>query len=190
MSMGCGNPTAVADLRPGEVVLDLGSGGGLDTILSAKRVGPNGFVWGLDYLPEMNTRATAHAAEAGVHNVEFLSGPIDDIPLPDGSVDAAISNCVVCLADDPAGVYTELARVLRPGGRIAIVDIIADDDFVRPDTLELSTCGATATRHSAVLDALTAAGFDAPSIEYTHDAAPGLRSGIVRAVKPFEPAST
>ena len=117
-SLGCGNPTAVADLHAGEVVLDLGSGGGIDVLLSARRVGPTGFAYGLDFTPEMLELARRNAAEAGATNVEFLDGHIEAIPLPDGSVDVVISNCVINLSPDKPAVFAEMYRVLRPGGRI------------------------------------------------------------------------
>src|SRR5438093_4100575 len=126
-SLGCGNPTAVADLREGEVVLDLGSGGGIDVILSAKRVGPSGTAYGLDMTDEMLALAQQNVAEAGVRNVHFLKGVIEEIPLPAGSVDVVISNCVINLSVDKPAVLTEIARVLRPGGRIGISDVVAED---------------------------------------------------------------
>ena len=128
-SLGCGNPTAVAELREGETVLDLGSGGGIDVILSARRVGPSGLAYGLDMTDEMLALAQANAAEAGVSNAIFLKGVIEEIPLPAASVDVIISNCVINLSVDKAAVLTEMARVLRPGGRIGISDVVAEDDL-------------------------------------------------------------
>ncbi len=184
LSMGCGNPFAMADLRPGEVVLDLGSGGGLDVILSAKRVAPNGKAYGVDFLEEMLGIARANAAEAGVSNVEFLHGMIEDLPLPDASVDVVISNCVINLAPDKTPVMTEIARVLRPGGRVAISDIVADDG-VAPSMsgAEWADCGAGALQKGAYLELMTSVGLVEPSIEYTHETSPGLNGAIVRATR-------
>jgi SAM-dependent methyltransferase len=126
-SLGCGNPTAVAELQPGEVVLDLGSGGGIDVLLSARRVGPSGFAYGLDMTDEMLELARRNAVEAGAANVEFRKGRMEAIPLPDASVDVVISNCVINLSTDKAAVLAEIARVLRPGGRMGVSDVVADD---------------------------------------------------------------
>lgn len=190
ISMGCGNPFAMADLRAGEDVLDLGSGGGLDVILSAKRVGPNGKAYGVDFLPEMIELARSNAADAGVINVEFRQGMIEDLPLADDSVDVVISNCVINLAPDKGPVFRELARVLRPGGRVAISDVVADDHF-SVDDVELSDggatwadCGAGALHHDRYLALLAEAGLEQASIEYTHETSPGLHGAIVRAVSP------
>src|SRR6476619_3593634 len=135
-SLGCGNPLAVAELREGERVLDLGSGGGIDVLLSARRVGPSGFAYGLDMTPEMLELARANAAKAGAHNVEFLEGAIEDIPLPDGSVDVVISNCVITLSTDKPRVLAEMFRVLAPGGRVGVSDVVAADGITAAQRAE------------------------------------------------------
>lgn len=185
LSMGCGNPYAMADLQPGETVLDLGSGGGLDVILSARRVAPGGKAYGVDFLDEMLDLARANAVEAGVDNVEFLSGMIEALPLPDASVDVVISNCVINLAPDKAPVISEIARVLRSGGRLAISDVVADDD-VDPATAatDWAECGSGALRRSEYLGLLRGAGLIDAAVEYTHDTGPGLHGAIVRARMP------
>ncbi|MFN0092045.1 MAG: methyltransferase domain-containing protein [Acidimicrobiales bacterium] len=182
LSMGCGNPYAVADLAPGETVLDLGAGGGLDVILSARRVGPTGTAFGVDFLPEMLERARANAAAAGVANAVFIAALIEELPLADASVDVVISNCVVNLAPDKTRVLAEIARVLRPGGRLAIADVVADNAAPPPDRAATAECGAGALSHDAYLSLLADAGLTAASIEYTHDTGPGLHGAVIRAV--------
>ena len=186
-SLGCGNPTAVAELHPGERVLDLGSGGGIDVLLSARRVGPTGFVWGVDMTPEMLQLARANAARAGITNVEFVSGTIEDVPLPDSSVDVIISNCVVNLSVDKPAVFAEMHRLLRPGGRIGITDIVADDALPADRRAELGSyagCIAGALSRGEYLDLLERAGFGDISVTFTHDVVEGMHSAIVRATNP------
>jgi SAM-dependent methyltransferase len=186
-SLGCGNPIAVADLHPGETVLDLGSGGGIDVLLSARRVGPSGHAIGLDMTDEMLTLARRNAREAGARNVEFLKGQIEAIPLPADSVDVVISNCVVNLAADKPAVFAEIARVLRPGGRIGITDIVADDALTPTERAERGSyagCIAGALSVSEFTRGLTDAGLTDVSLTPTHDAAPGMYSAIIRATKP------
>ena len=185
LSMGCGNPFAVADIEPGETVLDLGSGGGLDVIVSAKRVGPTGKAYGIDFLPEMLELARKNAADAGITNVEFLEGMIEDLPLPDSSIDVVISNCVINLAPDKTPVFSEIARVLRPGGRVAVSDVVADNGATAPsDGAVWAECGAGALQHDDYLAVLASAGFIDVTIEYTHDTGPGLHGAIIRAIRP------
>jgi SAM-dependent methyltransferase len=186
-SLGCGNPLAVADLREGERVLDLGSGGGIDVLLSARRVGPTGFAYGLDMTDEMVELARANAAKAGAGNVRFLKGNIEDIPLPDAAVDVVISNCVINLSTDKPSVIAEMYRVLTPGGRIGISDVVAEDTLSpaeRADRGSYVGCIAGALFRSEYLDGLTAAGFTEAEVTFTHEAAPGMHGAIVRAVKP------
>jgi arsenite methyltransferase len=186
-SMGCGNPIAVADLHEGERVLDLGSGGGIDVLLSAKRVGPTGRAFGLDMTDEMLALAQSNAAAAGVTNVEWLKGHIEAIPLPAASVDVVISNCVVNLAADKPAVFREIARVLRPGGRIGIADIVADDSLTTEERAERGSytgCIAGALSFSEFRSGLEAAGLQDVSLTVTHDVADRMRSVIVRARKP------
>jgi arsenite methyltransferase len=189
-SLGCGNPTAVADLHEGEIVLDLGSGGGIDVILSAKRVGPTGVAYGLDMTDEMLALAMTNAAEAGVANVHFLKGVIEQIPLPAESVDVVISNCVINLSVDKPAVLTEIARVLKPGGRIGISDIVAEDRLSPADRRERGSyvsCIAGALSESEYEAGLEAAGFEQISVEFTHEVADGMHGAIVKAVRAHEP---
>jgi SAM-dependent methyltransferase len=187
-SLGCGNPVAVADLQPGESVLDLGSGGGLDVLLSARRVGPDGIAYGLDGSPDMLTLARANAARAAVPNARFLHGHIEDVPLPDRHVDVVISNCVINLSADKAQVLAEAFRVLRPGGRLGVSDIIADDglDPVQRAAAEHAMGCACGTLTSTEYEQLLAdAGFSAITITATHDAGGGLYSAIIKATRPL-----
>jgi SAM-dependent methyltransferase len=189
-SLGCGNPTAVADLRGGETVLDLGSGGGIDVILSAKRVGPTGTAYGLDMTDEMLALAQQNARDAGVSNVHFLKGVIEAIPLPADCVDVVISNCVINLSTDKPAVLTEIARVLRPGGRIGISDIVAEDQLSPEERAERGSfvgCIAGALSKSEYEAGLEAAGFEHVSVEFTHEVADGMHGAIVKAVKTAEP---
>jgi arsenite methyltransferase len=186
-SLGCGNPIAVADLRQGERVLDLGSGGGIDVLLSARRVGPSGFAYGIDMTDEMLELARANAARAGAGNVEFLKGEIEDLPLPDAAVDVVISNCVINLSVDKPAVLAEMFRVLVPGGRLGITDVVAEDHLTAADRAAAGSyagCIAGALSRAEYLTGLAAAGFADPSVTFTHEAAPGLHSAIIRAVKP------
>jgi SAM-dependent methyltransferase len=186
-SLGCGNPVAVADLRPGETVLDLGSGGGLDVLLSARRVGPAGVAFGLDGSADMLALARANAVKAGLSNVQFLLGRIEDIPLPDEHVDVVISNCVVNLSGDKPRVLREAFRVLRHGGRLGISDVIADEDLDpvrRAEAERLIGCANGALEAREYRDLLAAAGFAGVSITVTSDADGGLHSAIVKARKP------
>ncbi len=187
MSLGCGNPVAVADLRPGEAVLDLGCGGGIDVLLSARRVGPAGKAYGLDMTGEMLDLARAHAEQAGVGNAEFLLGQIEAVPLPDSSVDVVISNCVINLSADRPAVFAESFRVLRPGGRLGVTDILAEDHLTAAERIERGAqagCIAGAPSFAEYRDGLTAAGFAAVTITRTHQVADGLHSAIIRAARP------
>jgi arsenite methyltransferase len=189
-SLGCGNPTAVAELHEGEVVLDLGSGGGIDVILSAKRVGPTGVAYGLDMTDEMLALARKNAADAGVTNVHFLKGMIEQIPLPADSVDVVISNCVINLSVDKPAVLTEIARVLKPGGRVGVSDIVAEDHLTSEQRGERGSyvgCIAGALSKDEYEAGLEAAGFEQVSVEFTHEVADGMHGAIVKAVKTREP---
>jgi len=186
-SLGCGNPVAVAELRAGQTVLDLGSGGGIDVLLSAKRVGPDGKAYGLDASGDMLQLARRNAEQAAAANVEFLHGTIEDIPLPDLSVDVVISNCVINLSSDKPAVFAEVFRVLRPHGRIGISDVVAEDGTTpeqRARTEERVGCVAGALTISEYRDLLLAAGFVATSITATISHGDGIHSSIIQATKP------
>jgi len=186
-SLGCGNPLTVAELQPGETVLDLGSGGGLDVLLSARRVAPNGIAYGLDASNDMLTLARANADQAGIINARFLRGRIENIPLPDDHVDVAISNCVINLSGDKARVLAEAFRVLKPGGRLGISDVIADDD-TEPAQLGRAEvkvgCLAGTLTQAEYQRLLIAEGFSAVTVTITSKAADGLHSAIIQATKP------
>jgi SAM-dependent methyltransferase len=186
-SLGCGVPTAVADLHDGETVLDLGSGAGADVLISARRVAPSGRAIGLDMTDEMLRMARASARAAGVDNVEFVKGYIEEIPLEDASVDVVISNCVINLSADKQKVLSEAARVLRPGGRFAVSDVIADpdmDDATRADMREWTGCIAGALTRDEFEQALAAAGLVEIEIDETHRVHEHASSAIIRARKP------
>jgi SAM-dependent methyltransferase len=188
-SLGCGNPTAVAELREGERVLDLGSGGGIDVLLSARRVGPSGRAFGVDMTDEMLALAQRNAAEAGATNVEFLKGHIEALPLPAESIDVVISNCVVNLAADKPAVFAEIARVLRPGGRIGITDIVAEDWLdpeQRAERGSYAGCIAGALSVSEFRSGLEAVGLGDISITESHAVTEGMISAIIRATKPAD----
>ena len=185
-SLGCGNPTAVADLQEGETVLDLGSGGGIDVILSAKRVGPTGTAYGVDMTDEMLALAQRNAQEARVTNVHFLKGVIEQIPLPANSVDVVISNCVINLSTDKPAVLAEIARVLKPGGRVGVSDIVAEDKLSSDERAERGSyvgCIAGALAKGEYEAGLEGAGFEQISVDFTHEVADGIHSAIVKAVK-------
>jgi SAM-dependent methyltransferase len=188
-SLGCGNPIAVAELREGERVLDLGSGGGIDVLLSAKRIGPTGRAIGLDMTDEMLALAQRNAAEAGATNVEFVRGTIESIPLPAESVDVVISNCVINLAADKGAVFAEIARVLRPGGRMGITDIVAEDHLTAEERAERGSfvgCIAGALSFSEFKAGLASVGLSDISLTTTHAVADGMVSAIVKATKPAD----
>jgi arsenite methyltransferase len=189
-SLGCGVPTAVAELREGEVVLDLGSGAGADVLISARRVGPTGRAIGIDMTDEMLELARANAAEAGIENVEFLKGYLEGLPLPDASVDVVISNCVINLSGDKPKVLAEAARVLRPGGRFAVSDVIADedmDDITRADIAAWTGCIAGALTEPEFRSALAAAGLADLQFRETHRVHEHAAATIIRARKPTGP---
>jgi arsenite methyltransferase len=186
-SLGCGNPAAVAELREGETVLDLGSGGGIDVLLSARRVGPTGVAYGLDMTDEMLELARRNASAAGAKNARFLKGEMEAIPLPDASVDVVISNCVVNLSPDKPRVLREVFRVLRAGGRVGISDVVAEDRLVPDERAERGSyvgCIAGALAKGEYERELAAAGLTDVSVEFTHEVADGIHSAIVKAVKP------
>jgi arsenite methyltransferase len=185
-SLGCGNPTAVAELHQGETVLDLGSGGGIDVLLSAKRVGPTGRAYGLDMTEEM-------LALAGATNVDFLKGHIEAIPLPAGTVDVVISNCVINLSTDKPAVFSETFRVLKPGGRIGITDVVAEDHLSAEERSERGAwvgCIAGALSKGEYEAELAAAGFTGVSVDFTHQVGDGLHSAIIKATRPADTTST
>jgi len=190
-SLGCGNPTAVAELREGETVLDLGSGGGIDVILSAKRVGPTGVAYGLDMTDEMLALARRNAKEAEVTNVHFLKGVIERIPLPADSVDVVISNCVINLSVDKPAVLMEIARVLKPGGRLGVSDVVADDRLTVSERAERGSyvgCIAGALSQSEYVLGLESVGLEDVTVEFTHEVADGMHGAIVKATKTRDPA--
>jgi arsenite methyltransferase len=184
LSLGCGVPTKVAGLSPGEVVIDLGSGAGADVLISARRVGPTGFVIGIDMTDEMLEMARRNAADAGLSNVRFVKGYIEELPLPDASVDVAISNCVINLAADKTKVLAEAARVLRLGGRLAISDVIADqgmDNATRTDMQEWTGCVAGALTLREYEAILPAVGFSDVEIVTTHRVHQHAVAAVIRA---------
>jgi arsenite methyltransferase len=186
-SLGCGNPIAVADLHEGERVLDLGSGGGIDVLLSARRVGPAGYAYGVDMTDDMLTLARANAVKAGAANVEFLKGEIEAVPLPDAAVDVVISNCVINLSTDKPAVLAEMFRVLVPGGRIGISDVVAEDHLTVADRAKAGSyvgCIAGALSRTEYLDGLAGAGFTEASVTFTHEVGAGIHAAVIRAVKP------
>jgi arsenite methyltransferase len=186
-SLGCGNPTAVAELKAGEIVLDLGSGGGIDVLLSARRVGQSGFAFGLDMTDEMLELARRNATESGVSNVEFLKGQIEAIPLDEASVDVVISNCVINLSTDKAAVFGEIARVLRPGGRMGVSDVVAEDSLSPEERAARGSfvgCIAGALSFAEYQAGLESVGLVDIAVTPTHSVGDGLHSAIVRATKP------
>jgi arsenite methyltransferase len=191
-SLGCGNPTAVAELREGETVLDLGSGGGIDVLLSAKRVGPSGKAYGLDMTEEMLALARRNTAQAGAANVEFLKGHIEAIPLPAATVDVVISNCVINLSVDKPAVFAETFRVLKPGGRLGVSDIVAEDRLTPAERAERGSyvgCIAGALSQTEYQTQLAEAGFAEVSVTFTHPVGDGVHSAIIKAIRPAEAAA-
>jgi arsenite methyltransferase len=191
-SLGCGNPTAVAELHEGETVLDLGSGGGIDVLLSARRVGPTGKAYGLDMTEQMLALARRNTEEAGARNVEWLKGHIEAIPLPAGTVDVVISNCVINLSVDKLAVFADTFRVLKPGGRLGITDIVAEDHLTPAERAERGSyvgCIAGALSKTEYREGLTAAGFTDVSVTFTHEVGDGLHSAIIKATRPLEGAT-
>ena len=189
-SLGCGNPLLAAELNEGETVLDLGSGGGIDVILSAKRVGPTGLAYGLDMTDEMLALARQNQQEAGITNAIFLKGMIEAVPLPADSVDVVISNCVINLSTDKAAVLTEIARVLKPGGRVGVSDVVAEDRLSPAERAERGSfvgCIAGALSKGEYEEGLRAAGFEQIEVSFTHEVADGMHGAIVKAVKTSEP---
>ena len=186
-SLGCGNPTLLADLKRGEHVLDLGSGAGLDVLLSARRVGPDGHAYGVDMTDEMLAVARENQAKARVANATFLKGTIEAIPLPDASVDVVISNCVINLSVDKPRVLREIARVLKPGGRVGVSDVVAEDRLSSTERAKRGSyvgCIAGALSVGEYRTGLEAAGLESVSIDLTHEVADGMHAAIVKAVKP------
>jgi SAM-dependent methyltransferase len=187
-SLGCGTPLAVAELREGETVLDLGSGGGIDVLLSARRVGSTGRAYGLDMTDEMLDLARRNAAEAGATNVEFLKGQIEAVPLADGTVDVIISNCVINLSPEKSAVFREMHRVLRPRGRIGISDVVAEDRLDSAARAERGShvgCIAGALSRGEYETLLRDAGFQDVSVTFTHQVADGMHGAIVEARRPL-----
>jgi ubiquinone/menaquinone biosynthesis C-methylase UbiE len=186
-SLGCGNPTAVADLREGETVLDLGSGGGIDVLLSARRVGQTGFAYGLDMTDEMLDLARANAAKAGATNVKFIKGQIEDVPLADATIDVIISNCVINLSADKPAVIREMFRVLKPGGHIGVSDVVTENQLSPAQRAERGSyvgCIAGALSIAEYEAELAAAGFTEIMVQLTHEVAQEMHGAIVKAVKP------
>ncbi len=186
-SLGCGNPTAVAELLPGETVLDLGSGGGIDVLLSAKRVGPSGKVYGVDMTDEMLALAERNRKEAGATNVEFLKGYIEAVPLANEQIDVVISNCVINLSTDKAKVFAEMFRLLKPGGRVGVTDVVAADHLDPAERAERGSfvgCIAGALSFAEYQTKLRAAGFSDVEVTPVHEVAPEMFSAIVKARKP------